>query len=361
MQSNKNPKKDVYSKDGNGKKDTTTTTTSNTDRSSSASSNLATTISVDDTPMDTSVPASVDKESAKDILDARNDEFESLITLHGILCAFLLSIALSVQEKTTISALGFTSFMGPLAKHQEFRTYVHEIMDKQGYEWNVTVSPNVVLDVQHELLTGISERIDNCEISSDAGAFASYNCVTLTETSQDKKLMQVAALLYPHFPNEHTTVFLLENEFAYKPYVSMFSAGSCALLIGGLLGNLFMYMAFLLSDAREDRTGIASKDFISYAKCCVLLQYCTLAVSIILMIAASNYYLANESPFAKDEYEAMTLYVGLVSGQVVVFSLYAIFAWYKSQKNETVKLCFQPRCKKNITVAPTQNNGLATH
>ena len=77
------------------------------------------------------------------------DEFDGLVTLHGVLCAFLLSIAIELQGTTSYANQGRATFLGALAYHQDFRTFVHTVLNQTQpeYQWNVPVSNGVTVDL----------------------------------------------------------------------------------------------------------------------------------------------------------------------------------------------------------------------
>ena len=62
------------------------------------------------------------------------DEFDSLATLHGILCAFLLSISIGVQISLSAENTGYITFCAALAKQQGFVHWSILISTRQN--WN---------------------------------------------------------------------------------------------------------------------------------------------------------------------------------------------------------------------------------
>ena len=108
-------------------------------------------------------------------------DVEGLITLHGVLCAFLLSVSLGVEISTGAEPMAKADFYGLIAKEQDFRLYVVSLLNETyGSEgppfgarpgWNVTVASGVTVDVLYELEVGIHSRWpggDNTLISKSA-------------------------------------------------------------------------------------------------------------------------------------------------------------------------------------------------
>ena len=49
---------------------------------------------------------------------ATDDDYDNLITLHGVLSAFLLSIAISAQKDVSPGSMQYSTFLGAVAKEQ---------------------------------------------------------------------------------------------------------------------------------------------------------------------------------------------------------------------------------------------------
>jgi len=103
--------------------------------------------------------------------------FEGLITMHGVLCAFLLSVAIQLQGATSYENQGRATFLGALAYHQDFRTFVHTVLNETEpeYRWNVPVSNGVTVDLEYELLTGIYQRLGTKSAPTSSGC--RLNCL----------------------------------------------------------------------------------------------------------------------------------------------------------------------------------------
>ena len=64
------------------------------------------------------------------------DEFDSLYQVHGVLCAFLLSVAIEIQDKVSYENTDYIRFVMSFAKNQGFRTLVHSHLNQSDYNWN---------------------------------------------------------------------------------------------------------------------------------------------------------------------------------------------------------------------------------
>ena len=88
---------------------------------------------------------------------------------------------------------------------------------------------------------------------------------TLPALLNYEPLRLMIPLLYPHFPPEYTEAYLIKNPKAYRPQkqgsLGYVAATSTSLLISGLCTNVMIYVALLLSPAREDESGKAAAAF----------------------------------------------------------------------------------------------------
>ena len=218
------------------------------------------------------------------------DEFDGLVTLHGVLCAFLLSIAIELQGTTSYEHQGRATFLGALAYHQDFRTFVHTVLNETqpDYQWNVPVSNGVMVDLEYELLTGIDQRLGS--------EFVLLNSI------RDVGLATVVTHVYPDFPPKYTEGYLIHNPTHYKATTtsSYFAAAGSALLFSGLISNVVIYIAFVLSSAKEDKR-TASK-FKNDVLPVVFFAYAQLIGAIYSMGYAKSYSATHNSPFAASDW-----------------------------------------------------------
>jgi len=218
------------------------------------------------------------------------DEFDGLVTLHGVLCAFLLSIAIELQGTTSYANQGRATFLGALAYHQDFRTFVHTVLNQTQpeYQWNVPVSNGVTVDLEYELLTGIDQRLGSEFV--------------LLQSIRDVGLTTVVSHVYPDFPPKYTEGYLIHNPTHYKATTisSYFAATGSALLFSGLISNVVIYIAFVLSSAREDKR--AASKFKNNVLPVVFFAYAQLLGAIYSMGYAKSYSATHNSPFAASDW-----------------------------------------------------------
>ena len=231
------------------------------------------------------------------------DDFDALVTLHGLLCAFLVSVAMATQSSVTHPNMPYATFLSVTCKQQGFRNFIHEVLNETGFNFNVPVMAGVKLDLEHELLYGVLKRFpwqsppELHHISTGRGDD------TLPSLLEYEPLRIMVPLLYPVFPQEYTEAYLIKNEKAYRPQkqgsIAYVSATATSLLISGLCTNVVLYIALLVSPAKEDETGKAARAFESIALPIIYVQYFSLVIAIGCMSYAGSYVLCFNTPFAK--------------------------------------------------------------
>jgi len=98
------------------------------------------------------------KEKIEKIDGLNVDDFDALVTLHGILCAFLLSVAMQTQSDTAHTNMPYATFLAATCKQQGFRTFVHEVLNETGFDFNIPIMAGVKLDTEYELLYGVQKE-----------------------------------------------------------------------------------------------------------------------------------------------------------------------------------------------------------
>ena len=262
--------------------------------------------------------------------------FEGLITMHGVLCAFLLSVAIQLQGATSYENQGRATFLGALAYHQDFRTFVHTVLNetKPEYRWNVPVSNGVTVDLEYELLTGIYQRLGTKSAPTSSGC--RLNCL-----ERDQGLATVVSYVYPDFPPKYTEGYLIHNPTHYKATTtsSYFAAAGSALLFSGLISNVVIYIAFVLSSPKEDKR--AASEFKTKVLPVVFFAYAQLLGAIYSMGYAKSYSATHNSPFAMTDWyihESFYVFMSFVPALGVTLPA-VIFAVVKSSCiNPVVKI-----------------------
>ena len=98
------------------------------------------------------------KEKIEKIDGLNVDDFDALVTLHGILCAFLLSVAMQTQSDIAHTNMPYATFLAATCKQQGFRTFVHEVLNETGFDFNIPIMAGVKLDTEYELLYGVQKE-----------------------------------------------------------------------------------------------------------------------------------------------------------------------------------------------------------
>ena len=145
------------------------------------------------------------------------NDVESLLTLHGVLCAFLVSISIGFEAHLAPASMERMNFFGALAKEQGFREWVVYIIDDKynqshevgalsiPFEWNLTVAPGISVDLKHEMLHGIlaRQRANNVDCPK---------CV-LPEVVElkDPWLSTATAVLFPEMDMQFMETWFLHN------------------------------------------------------------------------------------------------------------------------------------------------------
>jgi hypothetical protein len=260
------------------------------------------------------------------------DEFDSLYQVHGVLCAFLLSVAIEIQDKVSYENTDYIRFVMSFAKNQGFRTLVHSHLNQSDYNWNFLISPGVTINGEYELLEGILSRHPN----QQGQGIAFNNPEKLDKILfEDKTLRILCPLIYPDFPSKYTTAYMLQNPEAGRlRMVSTLASTAVAFLIGGLLANVIVYNAFLLSPVKEDKTdeqkaGVAFKSI--GLKLSVYL-YGTLVIAMVCMTYTSSYVMVYSTPFSEDEFGINFVYYTLMAYMppICVILPLSIYAFKKS-------------------------------
>ena len=155
---------------------------------------------------------------------ASENDVESLLTLHGILCAFLVSISLGIELGVAPAAMDRANFYGAMAKEQNFREWVVQVIDKknnqtscgcsepEGFDWNIDVAPGVTIDVKYELLHGLKARLPACDMNS-----CSLNGDTNNPHYADQKLSLVVSVLFPEMDMRFMETWFLQNPKGCAP------------------------------------------------------------------------------------------------------------------------------------------------
>lgn len=98
------------------------------------------------------------------------EDVESLLTLHGVLCAFLVSLSIGFEANLAAASTERMNFFGALAKEPSFREWIVNVVDNkynQSHEtgalsmpfaWNLTVAPGIWVDLKQEMLHGFLAR-----------------------------------------------------------------------------------------------------------------------------------------------------------------------------------------------------------
>ena len=267
-----------------------------------------------------------------------SDEFDALAQLHGVLCAFLLSISIGVQYSVTADALQFTTFMGALGKHQGFRSYAHHLLNRSGYDFDLVVGVDETMDMEYELLHGFQER---WPWQQPEACWHDNGCLTTSSNVLPKLLTDntfniMLPVLFEDFPQKYTLVYLNKHPKAYRVmYNSLLSALATAFLIAGLICNVTTYVTYLLSPANKSMKADAAFKRIGLPL--LMFQYFMLVVSVTLMSYAGSYVLSFNTPFAKEELWINFYYYSFAAYSPPLFIVLpgSILAYHKSKRAMT--------------------------
>ena len=105
--------------------------------------------------------------------------------------------------------------------------------------WNVTVAPNVTVNVKYELQAGFAERLPGREGYLGPSYF------------NDPWLDIVTALLFPRIDYKYVETWFLANPDAYRCNANgvVFGASASMLFFTGLLANIAIYVSFVISSS----------------------------------------------------------------------------------------------------------------
>ena len=245
---------------------------------------------------------------------------ESLITLHGVLCAFLVSIALGNEPLVAPAAFHRANFYGALAKEQGFRDWIYEMSCPSGCSsWNVTVAPNVTVNVKYELQAGFAERLPGREGYLGPAYF------------NDPWLDIVTALLFPTIDYKYVETWFLANPDAYRCNANgvVFGASASMLFFTGLLANIAIYVSFVISPHDDQHPeGFARWKRIGLPV--IGLNYLVLVMAICLMFSGSLYINLYNDPYQKQiyaTYGAGGFFLITLFLLVMCFAVASIVAW----------------------------------
>ena len=147
-------------------------------------------------------------------------DVESLLTLHGVLCAFLVSLSIGFEANLAPASTERMNFFGALAKEPSFREWIVYIVDNkynQSHEtgalsmpfgWNLTVAPNVTVDLKHEMLHGFlaRQRDKNLECVNDGCTLPDIVSIV-----KDPWLSTATSVLFPEMDMQFMETWFLHN------------------------------------------------------------------------------------------------------------------------------------------------------
>ena len=268
--------------------------------------------------------------------------FDRLQTTYGVICAFLLAMAMSAQENTTYANLHFVTFSAALYKQQGFRTFVHQVLNNTpgGYNFTFPIGPDEWFDTEYELLTGVITQfpwqLDRPHASSG------YWHDKIPDLIVYEPLRLLPTLLYPDWDSRYTEAYLLSHPDAYRPgkqgSISYVAASATSMLIGGLCTNIMIYVAYLLSPAKDENKS-ASRAFQQIALPITYYNYATLVVSVGCFSYANAYKMGWETPFQYFESYVTGYWSAGVSYAVplLICLPLSIIAYHRSVKANKIK------------------------
>ena len=147
------------------------------------------------------------------------NDVESLLTLHGVLCAFLVSVSIGFEASLAPASTERMNFFGALAKEPSFREWIVYIIDNKynqshevgalsmPFEWNLTVAPGISVDLKHEMLHGIlaRQRASNLEcVNNGCGLNEAIGL-------KDPWLSMASSALFPEMDMQFMETWFLHN------------------------------------------------------------------------------------------------------------------------------------------------------
>lgn len=271
---------------------------------------------------------------------------DSLLALHGVMCAFLVSISVGMEEALQPEAFRRADFYGAIAKEQGFREWIFEVLNATDYSWNVTVAPGRRVDIQYELLHGVQSRFPKKR--------------NLNSYVSDAVLSLIFDWLYPDFPMKMMDTWFIANPNAYR--TSAFALGWAAfstnMFYVGLLGNVLIYLSFLTcgaTNAEQEPSGEGQR--VPFEKWCrfgfpaIALNYFLLLVGIVQMFVANTYKSAYASPFPDAAFALYGgPYLGTLSFFTLLFGASSVYAWFQATGHQppSIRECIRT-CTLRVT------------
>ena len=147
------------------------------------------------------------------------NDVESLLTLHGVLCAFLVSLSIGFEANLAAASTERMNFFGALAKEPSFREWIVYVVDNkynQSHEtgapsrpfaWNLTVASGIWVDLKQEMLHGFLARqlASNLECANDG---CKLNDIVWLD---DPWLSTATSALYPEMDMQFMETWFLHN------------------------------------------------------------------------------------------------------------------------------------------------------
>jgi hypothetical protein len=211
------------------------------------------------------------------------DEIEALITVHGVLCAFLLSIAVAVTDSYSYEGTERALYNGLIAKTPGFRAHVFKVLNatEGGFAWKVDVGTDTEFDIQYELLEGIDKRFP----PSIAPYCACWqNDFGFADLAYDLGVQTAAALTFPHFPMERMQAYLIHHPLVYNTDEKGGPAAvlASAFLFAAIAVNMIIYLAYLISPAKESEAALAT--FQKTSMPVIIFTYALLILGVLCMV-----------------------------------------------------------------------------
>ena len=271
-------------------------------------------------------------------------EFDSLAQIHGVVCAFLLSISIEIQHSVTPNALVYTTFMGA-CRAQGFRDYMHSVLNKTDYDFTLPIDVGESIDMAYELQHGLQERWE---------ALPSPPKI-MQEFLIDDKFAAMVPVLFEDFPQKYTSAYVSLHPEIYRPrFPGYVAATATGLLIAGLLGNMALYIAFLFSAADQGES--AAQKFEKIGVPAIMLLFALSMISLICMSIAGSYSLSFESPFAREDAVLHIPFANCITYIPALFLLVlAIWAYKKSKSNPARVQDYTASCTTTTLESPLES------